>query len=54
MTGKLIYSPNKEHRCFLIVPPEAGFFAPVGTRWKCDDCGAIWELISSKGWQVVS
>lgn len=53
MAGKIIPSPNQEHRCFLIVPAEAGIFATVGTRWQCDDCSAIWELITGKGWQLV-
>lgn len=53
MTGKIVASPNQEHRCFLFVPPEAGWFSPIGTRWQCDDCGAIWELVKGRGWQRV-
>lgn len=54
MPGKIIPSPNQEHRCFFIFPREAGMFAPLGTRWQCDDCAAVWELVKDKGWQLVA
>lgn len=49
MSGQVIHSPEIEHRCFLFFPAEAGLFAAVGTRWKCE-CGAIWQLVKGQGW----
>lgn len=54
MTGKIISSPNQAHRCFLFYPPEVGLFGMTGTRWQCDDCRKIWELVKGQGWQVVA
>lgn len=53
MPGKVISSPTQEHRCFLFYPTEAGLFATAGTRWQCDDCKAVWELVSGQGWKLV-
>ena len=54
MTGKVVYSPKVQHRCFALFPPEAGLFCRQGTRWRCDTCGATWELISGHGWTIIS
>lgn len=54
MTGKIVASSNQEHRCFWFIPLEAGLLSPIGTRWQCDDCKTVWELIKGQGWVIVS
>jgi len=50
MPGKVL-SWGDKHKCFLLVPPEAGILAPVGTKWQCSECGTVWTLVKGKGWQ---
>lgn len=53
MAGRVIYSPTRQHVCFFMYPVEAGLLAVAGTRWRCDSCGAVWELVRGTGWCVV-
>ena len=45
MTGKIIYEPPVPTPCDRGAcagkPPAEDY--RDGTRWQCDDCGAIWE-----------
>lgn len=50
MSGRLVHTPISGHQCFFLFPTEAGLFAVVGTRWQCDECNSIWELVRGEGW----
>lgn len=45
MSGKIIYEPPRPTACdrgaCAGMPPAEDY--RDGARWRCDDCGAIWE-----------
>ena len=48
MSGKIIYEPPAADICLRLgcpdKPPACDYWD--GTRWQCDECGAVWEVYS--------
>jgi hypothetical protein len=41
MSGKIIYTPSKPHRCEVLDPLGRYSHAPVGSVYECE-CGETW------------
>lgn len=42
MSGKIIYTPPREHRCEVLDPIGSPYsFAPIGSVYECE-CGKTW------------
>ncbi|EIV27690.1 hypothetical protein MA3A0930S_1205 [Mycobacteroides abscessus 3A-0930-S] len=44
MSGSYIYIPPTRHACDLPKTED-----PIGTVWRCDDCGTFWKMRVDNG-----
>ena len=54
MSGKIIYEPPVPTPCDRGAcegKPEAKDYRD-GTRWQCDECGAVWEVYSGAQYNI--
>lgn len=49
MSGQIVYRPDprKVHECY-----GAPASAPVGTLWRCDECGTFWRFDGTLNWSI--